>query len=177
MHTWNREHDANINILISIIQCREMLVGSNSTDFGLLTYINYYTYCAIWSRLKLVGWMTLQWIQKCWYYALSGDKYCVISWKGRIDSPLSAISFYDVDVGLADERIWYDWHVLQLIDVLQLMRRDKYEAIKGLGEILAADVTTGPELTYSRKRMICRVNSGDSARMEGQIIIKIFGIF
>lgn len=57
------------------------------------------------------------------------------------------------------------------------MRHDKYEAIKGLGEILAADVTTGPELTYSRKRMICRVNSTDSARMEGQIIIKIFGIF
>ena len=57
------------------------------------------------------------------------------------------------------------------------MRRDKYEAINGLGEIVAADITTGPELTYSRKRMICRVNSGDSVRMEGQTVIKIFGIF
>lgn len=57
------------------------------------------------------------------------------------------------------------------------MRRDKYEVIKGLGEIVAADITAGPELTYSKKRMRCRVNYGDSARMEGQIIIKIFGIF
>ena len=163
------------------MQCRSMLTGSDSTDFGHLAstvslceltkthggdsgWLNTTSATSDSSSTTLLPFELIN--AAC--YLNKGD-LTVLSAR-KLSKPMKT------DESLSEDKVVLSWHVLQLIDVntavnavLLKRRRDNYKMLKGLPSESVGAIS-GSELTYSIETMGCQMNSADSERMEGQLL-------
>lgn len=164
------------------IQCRAMLTGTESTNFGQLAMT--VSLCEITkANGGDSGWLNTTRSHDSPEYSANlpselinaacylnkGDLIVLSAKKVQIQKTSEDLSQLS---GVSD----ISWHVLQLIDVntavnavLLKRRRDNYKMIKGLSSKPIGEVELIPEMTYSIETMGCQMNSADSERMEGQL--------